>query len=451
MPIAPWLCEETIRQHSSSLDAYHDPVSFWVSQAPSPPPSIASHGKRKRSHSKHIATDMYSRDPSPTKRRRLEETKNASCTTEDVEKTPRAKSNVAVGPPSPSCFTSSGSTTHSSQSLRSRSPRKKQPLRKMANLSLLPNPVVMKSIDDATATPPNELEEIVVQLRRIGRGLGVISRSEKDAMASMSSDRSFRQIYTDELAFVDDIDRASLGPCPHPREVAKAVSLATECESNEHSEASWNGRVHTYLLDLALYNDVFKGKVGFLDCSKARIEPDSLLPKDYTGLSIESKMVDFAVYLDPEDTTYDALRQLTARDPFTTASWNHTCYPPLQKRPLAMSIETKLTGRDWDTAKIQMSIWVTAQLNKLEQLVAQDGGGLPGLPFLPVIVTQGHEWYFLAATRSKRETVLWEKVLLGSTQNVLGVYQIIAALQVLGQWCEEVYRPWFRAHVIGVA
>lgn len=70
-----------------------------------------------------------------------------------------------------------------------------------------------------------------------------------------------------------------------------------------------------------------------------------------------------------------------------------------------MSIETKLTGRDWDSAKIQMSIWVTAQLNKLELLVAQDGGGLPGLPFLPLIVIQGHEWYFLAATRSKRETV----------------------------------------------
>jgi hypothetical protein len=69
----------------------------------------------------------------------------------------------------------------------------------------------------------------------------------------------------DELAFVDDVDRASLGPCPHPHEVAKAVSLATECESNEHSESSWNGRVHTYLLDLALYNETFHGKVGFLD------------------------------------------------------------------------------------------------------------------------------------------------------------------------------------------
>jgi len=48
---------------------------------------------------------------------------------------------------------------------------------------------------------------------------------------------------------------------------------------------------------------------------------------------------------------------------------------------------------------------MTAQLKKLEQLLAQDDGGLPGQPFLPVIVTRGHEWYLLAATRSKRETV----------------------------------------------
>lgn len=81
----------------------------------------------------------------------------------------------------------------------------------------------------------------------------------------MSSDRAFRQILADELVFADDIDRVYLGPCPKAHEVAKAVRLAIECESNEHSEASWNGRVHTYLLDLALYNQTYCGKVGFLD------------------------------------------------------------------------------------------------------------------------------------------------------------------------------------------
>jgi hypothetical protein len=44
------------------------------------------------------------------------------------------------------------------------------------------------------------------------------------------------KIYIDELAFVDNDDRAFLGPCPHAHEVAKPVSLATECESNEHHE-----------------------------------------------------------------------------------------------------------------------------------------------------------------------------------------------------------------------
>jgi hypothetical protein len=146
-------------------------------------------------------------------------------------------------------------------------------------------------------------------------------------------------------------------------------------------------------------------------------------------------MVDFAVYLDSDDITHDALRQLAARDPFTTASWNHTCYPPLQKRPLAMSIETKLTGRDWDMAKIQMSIWITAQLNKLEQLVAQDGGGLPGLPFLPVIVTQGHEWYFLAATRSEKETVR------STFWNMTG-----SILQSTGPLGEDT--PWFNTECV---
>lgn len=162
MPIAAWLCEETIQLLSPSLDAHHDPVFSWIPHAPSPPLSIASCRKRKKSYSKHIANEMSSRDPSPPKRRRLEGTEYASCATDDVENTPGAKSNVAIEPPSPSSFTSSSRTTYSSHSRRSRSPKKIQPLRNMVYLSLLLNPVVMKSIDDDTATPPNELEEIVL-------------------------------------------------------------------------------------------------------------------------------------------------------------------------------------------------------------------------------------------------------------------------------------------------
>jgi hypothetical protein len=52
-------------------------------------------------------------------------------------------------------------------------------------------------------------------------------------------------------------------------------------------------------------------------------------------------------------------------------------------------------------------------------------------------------------TTSHNAQVLWERILFGSTQSALGVYQIVAALQVIGAWCEEVYRPWFKTHVVG--
>jgi hypothetical protein len=116
-------------------------------------------------------------------------------------------------------------------------------------------------------------------------------------------------------------------------------------------------------------------------------------------------MVDLAVYIESDNESNNSLRELAAQDPFDTVSWNQTYYPPLQKRPLAISFETKLTGRDYDSAKTQLSIWVAAQLNKIEQLLPQGSQGLCGLPFLPLIVIQGHDWYFLAATRNEKETV----------------------------------------------
>ena len=137
----------------------------------------------------------------------------------------------------------------------------------------------------------------------------------------------------------------------------------------------------------------------------AHIEPHTLLPKDDIGLHIEPKTIDFAVYFEDDDTMSKAFDQLTARNSFSKASWNHTYATPLRRRPIAMSIVTTLTGREWREARICIITWVTAQLNKLEQVVAPDSTGLSELPFLPVIIIQGYEWRFLAFTRSGGETV----------------------------------------------
>lgn len=183
MPIAAWLDEETLRLFAGNSDACPLSVSSWLSPASSPPSSVKAVIKRKRHHTSQTSDIMPDRDASPSKRPRFDKADSTACDIEDVENTPRATSNIVIRPLSPSSFASS-QTSHSSLSRHSRSPRKKQTLRKMANLSLLPHPVVMRSFDDAAAAPPSELEAIVSRLKLIGRGIGIIPRSAKVSHAS---------------------------------------------------------------------------------------------------------------------------------------------------------------------------------------------------------------------------------------------------------------------------
>lgn len=155
VPLAAWLCEDTIQSLPSS-NARQDSVPSWLSHAP----LTLSDGKRKRSYGN--TSDMTTRDSSLSKHRRCEVAEHLLAATEDVENTPRAKPNPAFEPPSPSSFTSSSRKTHSSHSRRSSSLKKKQAVRRMASLSLLPNPVVLKSINDTTTNPPRELENAAV-------------------------------------------------------------------------------------------------------------------------------------------------------------------------------------------------------------------------------------------------------------------------------------------------
>jgi hypothetical protein len=126
----------------------------------------------------------------------------------------------------------------------------------------------------------------------------------------------------------------------------------------------------------------------------------------------EAKVIDFAIYVKPDARELEAMRTMAARQPpDVTPSVNHTWHDPLLTRPISVSVETKRTGEGWDTAVMQSGVWVAAHLTKLQQMVAaadvddDDGGnsadadGALQLPTLPLLVAQGHNWYFLAASR----------------------------------------------------
>jgi len=121
--------------------------------------------------------------------------------------------------------------------------------------------------------------------------------------------------------------------------------------------ADWNCRVHSVILDLALDNE-------------------------------DNLEVDWLNWLDTA--MMNAMRAIAAHHPLDTASVNHTYHAPLRTKPVSVNIETKLTGQHWNSAVVQLGIWMAARFKKLGQIVAEANGDLASLPFLPAIVIQGH-------------------------------------------------------------
>lgn len=86
-------------------------------------------------------------------------------------------------------------------------------------------------------------------------------------------------------------------------------------------------------------------------------------------------------------------------------SINHSDFGPLRRDPVAVSVETKRAGAGGEEARLQVGTWHAAQWKLLAGLVADAGGDLAALPFLPAVIVTGHDWAFACTTREGRRTV----------------------------------------------
>ncbi|KAF2813831.1 uncharacterized protein BDZ99DRAFT_459582 [Mytilinidion resinicola] len=368
------------------------------------------------------------RTPSPSKRRRIDGS---------VEDTPRAMS-IRPAP----------SLASSEQSFISR--RSQSPEKKIKAMRSAPQPVELQQFHERREEIPDELKTMLRIIDgRLSRGIRVISNEYENEIAGIKTGalgaiNAYDFVYAD----LDDLP----GPSPTPRQCAKAVWLAARCETKGCSEAAWNSSVHNYILDLALYTKPFMDQVYFVNCTSAQIAPSSLIPPSDPATASQGKMTDFAITVEPSDRFKEAFN--TRFRGKTAKSVNHTLHEPLTHCPIGVSIETKRTGEKWKEAVYQLEIWTAAQFNKLEELMEevremrgeQETGGTDasGLPFLPVIIVQGHQWKFLAAVRYPgKRTCLYEEVTFGSTNSALGVYQIVATIQLLARWTRDVFASWF--------
>lgn len=190
-------------------------------------------------------------------------------------------------------------------------------------------------------------------------------------------------------------------------------------------------------------------------------------------------MVDMCLYADLCDDAdaMEAQQALCRQTP--TSSVNHTDFAPLQLSPIVLSIETKKSGKDLDTAQLQMGIWHAAKwsflrpavllslqarqaqstpdestpsaaqnLQQQQEQERQVDEALARLGFLPGVIVQGHKWMLVLSTREHLKTVLWVEQQFGSTHRILETYQVIAGLRELAAWGRDTYLPWFRENIL---
>lgn len=201
-------------------------------------------------------------------------------------------------------------------------------------------------------------------------------------------------------------------------------------------------------------------------------------------------MVDFCINLCPRQAGPDYAHAVEAidalRTDLTDKSINHTGHNPLLRDPIAISIETKRPDEGNQKQTLQVGVWQTAQWWHLEKLVRirltrnpeppnnfqeRCDEILRQLDYLPAIFVRGHEWSFAATRREGRKTVrrltssdslgflvrtdmlqvLWREVPMGTTRNVLGIYRIVYAIQLLVRYSKDHFWPWYLREILGIS
>lgn len=155
-------------------------------------------------------------------------------------------------------------------------------------------------------------------------------------------------------------------------------------------------------------------------------------------------MVDYVLVIEPDAELEPCIRELMIAKRLSSVSHAECEY--LHFLLIGLSIETKRASIDEDKAEMQVATWIRAHYAKLQQLAPS----AIHMPVLPLIIAQGHNWNFMLAKMAAPDNVvIHRELLLGGTNSMLGIYQLLAALRRLAKWMYEDYKPWFMTEVLG--
>ncbi|KAK7413997.1 hypothetical protein QQX98_007108 [Neonectria punicea] len=327
---------------------------------------------------------------------------------------------------------------------------------------------------------------------KISCGQGIFPLSMKTDFQQLArSHPTFEAIAANDVLFGEDRER--VGYTPSPGEVLDLVDEAFECHENSHGDAAWTMMVQNILrlslrtLGAAQLNHL----ANFMPC------PTAATVCEYLPAASSSDTVDFCMYMEPNadaDPMFErsssipgspALRRVRRQLP--GGALNHTTYYPLRNRPIALGIRTRKSSEGWKGASVHWGSWELAHWNFLRCLASivpaaeqneeeyetepvikeeeeeeeeeqhEVAQTLPSPrvvrpplpPFIPGIIIEKHNWYLSVSTENGDEVVMGSRIMVGATNSLRGIYQIILGLQTLREWAEDMYWPIVKNLIVG--
>ncbi|CAE7021382.1 hypothetical protein HRS9139_01082 [Pyrenophora teres f. teres] len=296
----------------------------------------------------------------------------------------------------------------------------------------------------------------------------------------------------------DHNDNRPIEELLHELHIVQTINaLSHRCAENRDHESEWNNRVHTKVLELALGND--EASIGFRSVTAARITPE-FRPTHSPGLTT-GKIVDYAMFLELSHSARDAILPLVR---MSSKSINHVSYEGLRTRPIAVSIETKTESRTVEEAKVQLGVWLAAQVARIEELIQQvvllkankhgaeieartgnirygEKGRMYSRPqtqnptpppatdvvnpdpinlisqiVFPLLSVQSESWSLFFGRVSTPHDIpnsdirkpashiqIFHSIALGNTANTAQTYRLVKSLEVLKAWIDRDFRRWW--------
>ncbi|KAI3319231.1 hypothetical protein HD806DRAFT_288166 [Xylariaceae sp. AK1471] len=285
--------------------------------------------------------------------------------------------------------------------------------------------------------------------------------------------------------------------------LCEVMQKSSEALIYERHESTWNCHVHTPLLELVFASSIL-GANNMVDDHPlltltnsvsvryelvfgASITPDSLpmqprfnpdcsysqdspsvdhQSRSQTGTETEAewwnmsrlgnrgnnKRVDYVLVMDMPKTArlqQQISRVINSVDCCDVPHVNQTVYRPVEKSPIAVSIETKSEIPRHDPL-LQLGIWATAWHSRMYALRASIAGPNDTTPLLvtmPLIQVVGHVWRIYFACDVGTSIDLYGPMTIGSTEDIISMYVLLASLEAIKNWIETTFQDamvkWF--------